>query len=530
MRGRCTLLLPTAWATVALAVPGPDSTAVLVNTASAESAAVADAYFAARPLPRSHRCEVRTTTGAVIPLADFESQVRLPLRACLDAAGVATRIEAIVVTRGFPFNVSIPTPGGDRMVSFTAALALGDSVAADGVTRILGTDPSRDLSASCGQPCRGFAWANPYTSGPFSAGWSAEVSGVGNFKLRLATRLDGYSVAAAKKIVDSAVAAEGAGATGEFLLMRGSDAARGVLDREYASVAGALSGLGLTANVVGYDANLAGRSLAALVVGTASLGSAIEGNTFLPGSLVDNLTSNGAVPENFVAGGTENQVSVARFVERGAAGVHGATDEPLNNAFPSRQFLVDYASGATLAEAYFKNLPCVYWKNLVLGDPMTAPYSRRPTVAILGVAPGETIVGARPIDVTANGRGNPLASVILYVDGRRVLAGARGARGCVALPPGDDVHLLAVAQVAQGATTSSQWLPKGWASVHVKVLSGGTTTCDAAPPDAGTTGGADGGEPPIGDPAQRGCGCGAAGSPFPGIALLAAPFRRRRTP
>ena len=115
----------------------------------------------------------------------------------------------------------------------------------------------------------------------------------------------------------------------------------------------------------------------------AGLGTTIEANQYAPGALIDNLTSFGAVPGNFVdpaAGGQQSQVSVCRWLRAGATGVHGTVDEPLSNCFPSRQFLADYRAGATLAEAYGRNLPYVYWKNLVIGDPMTAPYATRPRI------------------------------------------------------------------------------------------------------------------------------------------------------
>ncbi|MFK7989303.1 MAG: hypothetical protein AB8I08_25015 [Sandaracinaceae bacterium] len=97
--------------------------------------------------------------------------------------------------------------------------------------------------------------------------------------------------------------------------------------------------------------------------------------------MAGNLTSFGARPINFRETG-ESQVSIARWVTAGVAGVHGTVAEPLNNCFPDRELLVRYVDGSTLAEAFHLTMPFVYWRNLVLGDPMAAPFAERPTLTV----------------------------------------------------------------------------------------------------------------------------------------------------
>ena len=77
------------------------------------------------------------------------------------------------------------------------------------------------------------------------------------------------------------------------------------------------------------------------------------------------------MPSNFDSDGNV-QVSVSRWVAQGVAGIHGTTAEPISNAFPHRRFLVDYVKGFTLAESFARNLPFIYWRNLILGDPILA--------------------------------------------------------------------------------------------------------------------------------------------------------------
>ena len=282
---------------------------------------------------------------------------------------------------------------------------------------LLGQDPG--TLVNCGTPCYGAAWPNPMLNltTPYQAGYTVTKNGVA-WKPLLVTMLHGRSQADAQMLIDSATNAEkNGGAKGTFMFMDSADGptgARGVLDSEFPNVINQLKTLGFTdAQEVPWNADLTGKTLASFFVGTASIGQTIEGNTYLPGSLVDNLTSFGAVPQNFATSG-ESQVSIARWVEKGVGGVQGTVDEPLNNVFPNRNLIVDYVKGAPLAEAYFRWFPYVYWKNLVLGDPMLAPYAKRPVVTISGIADGATQTDATNVTATAtDSTGAGIANITL---------------------------------------------------------------------------------------------------------------------
>jgi hypothetical protein len=342
-----------------------------------------------------------------------------------------------------------------------AALALGESATSTGAP-ILGQAPGRLVNCGGGAMCLGARWSNPFRSGTFRAGWSLRQGGL-LWRPRLVTMLHGRSAADAARLIASATTAEAlGGARGTFMFMDGADGARGVLDGTYDGVLRGLRALGFTDVVrVPFQGDLEGQSLAAFFVGTAGLGRTIEGNRFAPGALVDNLTSFGAVAENFRASGEQSQVSIARWVAQGVAGVHGTTDEPLNNCFPSRDLVVSYAEGGTLGEAYFRAMPFVYWHNLVLGDPMAAPYAVRPRVRLEGVADDDVVVGSRLVTATAEDPlGRTLDALVLYVDGEER---ARSAGEPLSLCLEAGRHVLAVAQVADERTPETRHRPKGWA-------------------------------------------------------------------
>ena len=466
---------------LARATPGPDSVAVLANADLPGSVALAQAYADARDIPARQICALSLPDTPDLDFESFRETLETPLRACLDAAGVTDRIEAIVLTRGVPLRIGLPAEAGGGRVSLAAALSLWSSTALDSGERLLGRPPGRLVPCGEGVMCLGAAWRNPYTAGRFRAGWALD-SGRVHWAPMLVTALFGRNDEDALRLVEASVLSDGARhGAGEILLMDAADPARGALDGDADFVLPGLLQRGIAARRVPFDGGLSGLTLAGFVTGTASLGAAIEGNTFVPGALVDNLTSFGAVAENFAPEG-ESQVSIARWVAQGVTGVHGTTDEPLNNCFPRRQFLLDFADGATLAEAFHSNLPFVYWHNLVIGDPMAAPYAVRPQVE-LSLPPLEDASGwlsVASIDPAA--RGEPL--VRIYADGVEVGLPSPGhAIRCVVRAEAS-VEWLVVAQAADDGTPGAHWAPKGWRRISAAFVPG--EGCPS--PDAGVVG------------------------------------------
>lgn len=470
----------------ALAVPGPDSTVIVANLEDPDSIALADLYRRSRAIPRGHVCALSLPSGPDLSLDDYLARVEAPLEACLRAGGVLDRLEAVVLTRGVPLRVSIPTAGGPVLVSLAAALGVWKSSTRDG-TRVLGYTPG--VRASCGgTPCVAAGWPNPYRSGPFRPGWEAEdLQGV-TYRPLLVTLLTGRSFEDAARLVTRAVDGEGSDpSAGTFLLMEGADPARAVRDVDLDRVLAGLAERGLTnGERVAFDPELSGRTLAAFFTGTAAIGSTIEGNTFLPGSVADNVTSFGAVPENLDPSGAEVQVSIARWITAGISGVHGTVDEPLNNCFPDRTLLLDLLDGSTLGESFFRAMPYVYWKNLVVGDVMAAPYAVRPEVSIEGVEDGEHVTGARRIWVRVSDLGGHGVASLRLLAGGTILeerAGGAPLERCYTSTQAGEVELLAVAAGADDGTRRGAHTPKGWASRTFTFEPGAPEGCDA--PDAG---------------------------------------------
>ena len=312
--------------------------------------------------------------------------------------------------------------------------------------------------------------------------------------------------------------------------MYGADEARGARDDECAYAVDHLALAGLNGVFLdSFDGALSGHEVAAYFTGAAAMTAAIDGQTYVPGAIVDNLTSYGARSNNFFCDETgqvcpesESQTSVARFVRAGATGVHGATEEPLNNVFPHASTLLLYTAGYSLGESFLFSQPYLYWQNILLGDPLATPYAQRPTVALVSSAEGGPTVfeGQHPDGV---------ASIKAYLEG--VLVGeAQGERLEIVLDEveGGVVEVLVVA-IASNTNISRPGWPEEAPLVRPDVQGWGTLAVTVGPPessdsaDSGDTGG-----PAEPDPEDcAGCSSGPGGAWLLGLFGLLLVRRRR---
>jgi hypothetical protein len=180
-------------------------------------------------------------------------------------------------------------------------------------------------------------------------------------------------------------------------------------------------------------------------------------------------------------------VSIARWVARGVAAVHGTTDEPLNGCFPDRALVLDWRDGATLAEAYHGRLPFVYWHNAVLGDPLAAPFALRPEVTMTATPSGGGVRVRLQVEDPRD-RGAPTLRLLL--DGRPLEAPQTLPFELCFEANGAPRSLLAVARAAGNATRLGRWRSAGWSTLEVPGALAEPSLCvepDAAPPEDART-------------------------------------------
>lgn len=221
-------------------------------------------------------------------------------------------------------------------------------------------------------------------------------------------------------IIDSSAAVDGTFPNGTFYFMETNDALRsGPRDGFFDAVVQAIIDLGGQAEHLCCNALPSGRH-DVLGCMTGAAGPDIDGTdmTIQPGSFCDHLTSYAGTFD------TSSQVKMSRWIANGASGSHGTVEEPCNypGKFPHPRVHLYYFKGLTLGEAVFRSLRYVPFQGLVLGDPLTRPYSHIPEVTVedAPVGPVSGIITLTPSATTTHPTA-VIATYDLYVDGLRWL-------------------------------------------------------------------------------------------------------------
>jgi uncharacterized protein (TIGR03790 family) len=346
---------------------------LVVNTASADSDAVAKRYIARRSVPRDNVCLIVAPTTESISRSAYDSQIEQPIWKCITTARAHDRILYIVLTKGVPIRIT-GTPG-----------RMGTLASVDSELTLLYRRRAGRVA-----PVTGFV-PNPYFAG------SAAVDTIKPFAhdrydIYLVTRLDGYSVRDVEALIDKGGAPT---RDGRFVLdERGSLVDSGG-DAWLRTAAQRLRAQGFGERVV-LDESAKVVTQQSKVLGYYSWGSndpAIRLRhfdlDFVPGALAGMFVStdgrtfkeppanwmpaNEATRESIYAG--SHQSLIGDLIRDGVTGTVGYVDEPYLDATIRPEILFPaYVSGRNLAEAFYAATPYLSWQTLVIGDPLCAPF------------------------------------------------------------------------------------------------------------------------------------------------------------
>lgn len=577
----------TLSASLAHAGGGPMNVVVLYNGDVPQATTVAQHYASARSIPTGHLCALKGVDPAAttIDVATFQSKIQAPLDACIAALPHPELVDYVVLVRGLPYSVTLPTyaaslealvqvrhakrvsdmteiagaaqPGADNAsvenpVTLVPLADYPSDYTIDNADRVWYTTASEIVRAT--QQPRGFHASGVKKGGLYtvvgnSLNYAPNAYDYAGGNLVIVSSLDGFDYKDATDLVDRAIASEsGPPPKAELMCMQGEDPARAARDPECEFVTRMLTSAGFTSTFVSpFNGTLSGHTVASYFTGSAdTVKGAIAGNTFAPGAITDNLTSYGAAVPNFFCGadggacpGSEVQTSIARFVRAGATGAHGTVNEPKNNVFPNAGALLLYTFGYSMGESYFYNQLFVYWQNVHLGDPLASPYAVRPKVTFDASVPAN-----EPIVVTAT-HPNGVASIDLFKGGKRVASATGNTLSYMAAGGvGDTLDLLAVAVANDVPVMRAGWSNpsqnphpevQGWLAQKVTlgppVIMSEPLDGDAGLPPPSDAGGS--ASAPTGN--DGGCSCDASSSgPAPlsllAVAPLALLLRRKRRP
>ena len=376
----------------------PDEVLLVCNYDSPASKEIASDYAQKRHINNRvfiHCQDSATSTeNETIPLDVYMVQIAFPIRSYL-ADHPQFKINFIVLTKGVPIRITGAPLGSCDENSKEPETTRGhpsvDSYLA--AMDYLSKPGSRRISIA-GSGAIGAAYWNRY--------WGAnEPFSHSKFGGYLVTRLDGYTVADAKALVSEALEAEAHPQHGKVLLdvqpafglgdkatqpapitvdniPRESDYSEFNADMEHAhdilTTRGIADEMETSGTFVGSRTNL---------LGYFSWGSndpkftpeAYESLRFAPGSLSDTAVSTSARTFLPTQGG---QSLLIDLLAHGLTCGKGYSDEPLLQAIASPTIALDrYTAGYTMAESFYAASHFVAWEDIVVGDPLCAPYLRR---------------------------------------------------------------------------------------------------------------------------------------------------------
>ena len=205
--------------------------------------------------------------------------------------------------------------------------------------------------------------------------------------------------------------------TGTVYFLRNGDIRSTTREWAFEAAAKKLKTLGVNAVIEDGVLPQQKTDVAGAVIGIADFDWPKSGSAMLPGAIVEHLTSFGGV---MIKGA--GQTPLTEFLRHGAAGSSGTVTEPfaIQAKFPNAFLHVHYASGCSLAEAFFQSVTGPY-QLLIVGDPLCAPWRKTLTVTVKGLAADKPLEGKIALSPKAESPDGICANEFsLYIDGLRV--------------------------------------------------------------------------------------------------------------
>lgn len=333
----CLLFLAMA---AGLLAASPSRVLVVINDNSQASKQIGQFYVSKRNIPAKNVVRLKVIPLERVSHADFKTKIRDSIARHISRHNL--KIDFIVTTKGVPLY-------DDRRYSVDSMLA--------------GMQFGLDTQMK-----------NPYfgKSEPFSSD---------RFQMYLVTRLDGYSVEDAKALVTRSLCSRGN--RGRILIDINPyhDTRKGYneINKDMRDAVKILRSRNIplivddTDNFVGGHRNLMG------YYSWGSNDTRFDKSRYLslgfkPGAIAETVVSTSArsfFPQK------DGQSQIGDLIRNGVTGVKGYVSEPYGDSMAQASILFDrYTRGFNLAESFYMASPFMVWKDVVIGDPLCAPYAK----------------------------------------------------------------------------------------------------------------------------------------------------------
>jgi hypothetical protein len=411
---------------------GSENYLLVVNSASADSLAIANHYIALRDIPSSNVMHIAWKGDLhTIDVETFRKQILQPIVQTAHERGLTAHLDGVVYSSDFPYSIDFTAdvPERDRKVLQDPKNGMTPTGSINSLTYyyhyVLTRQPFyvdiRQLTNLYFRPVNQGKQLAPTQGFRGWCGWGSNgqrlEAGGQRFLLSMmlgVTAGKGNTVDEVVRYLQRSAKADGAPPQGTIYFTKTDDPRSTPRHPWFDPAVAELKKLGVAAEVLETDIPTGKNDIAGGMFGAAAMDWGRRKNTILPGAMVDDLTSFGAEFKNNSAG----QTLLSDFLRAGAAGSSGTAVEPLNHPikFPLPYLHVHYARGCTLAEAFYQSVGAPY-QLVIVGDPLCRPWAKIPKINVAGVTAEGALSGKVSIKPSAEGGSAEVDRFEIYLDG-----------------------------------------------------------------------------------------------------------------
>ena len=396
---------------------GPENVFLVVNKRSWASRTIATHYIALRNIP-SNNVFFIDWAGNVerINMATFQKSILKPILAEIDKRRLGDQIDYIVYSSDFPYEINFSKEVGGQgkfMSGSITSLTYLYELIEEGNFKQLGvlnnfyasTEPSRGSS-------RGFrnrdAWKSMSVKSVDGDGTNYFLSAMLGY-----TSGRGNSVDEIVDYLTKAAGADGTRPRGSVYFVNNQDIRSTTRSPLFPRIISAIKAEGGKAELLQGTLPDGKTDVIGATIGRANYNVGASKCKFLPGAILDNLTSFGGVLREGAG-----QTPLTEALRNGAAGATGTVIEPyaLIPKFPHPIVHLHYLRGCNLAESVYQSVSAPY-QLLLVGDPLCQPYAVAPIVECDGISSNQDISGE--VTIRPRSIGSSVLRFELYVDGIR---------------------------------------------------------------------------------------------------------------